>query len=146
MLKIYIFIVILIFGINIPFMSFAQVSVLVDSKCFTIDRSNSKWHKNDTLPASVVSGNFDSENVSSFPNPASSEIDFIMNIEEYKIESVKIDDFNGKVVFNFNSENIKSKIRWNLIDQKGQKVPSGIYFLIIKTKTHILSHKFIIKN
>ena len=91
-----------------------------------------------------VSENTKIENINIYPNPVSSEMFIKLNSAEPidNIKTITILNNQGEIVDNLNYENQYSneiEINWN----KGN-LPSGVYYLVIKTGKEQISEKFII--
>ena len=95
---------------------------------------------------------FDGKNVrfeQNFPNPFSDQTTFRFNLKEDATISLSIYTLNGKLVKDIiKSEAYKggfySNITWDGTDNNENKLPSGIYYMILTTKSDIISKKLTI--
>ena len=78
------------------------------------------------------------QNISVYPNPASSGKVFVENRSGEKIESIEILDMKGAVLLRFFPNQTRAEL--DLASLKG-----GLYFLKIHTKTSIVSKKIVIQ-
>jgi len=111
-------------------------------KCMTIDRSLSDWHKPDSVVSSVLDETL--RLISIMPNPSNSEIHFELSINGNYYD-IQITNLDGVILKKFD---IKSDNRyiWDLKDNNGKSVPSGIYFLIMKNSINVYSYKFVVER
>ncbi|MFC2131074.1 T9SS type A sorting domain-containing protein [Bacteroidota bacterium] len=83
--------------------------------------------------------------VSCYPNPATKEVNLSISIDNNSDTEIEIYDSRGNKVkgFNFNTfargEHIVS---WNLIDDNGMNIPSGIYYVRVRTNDKVKAEKF----
>lgn len=82
---------------------------------------------------------FNSKEISIYPNPAIDFITIKLNSEDKQIENLKIINLLGEVVYedNFNQTSAK-------VNLKGFN--SGIYFLMVKSAKEVLKRKFVVKE
>ncbi|GAB1371645.1 hypothetical protein MASR1M45_17070 [Candidatus Kapaibacterium sp.] len=108
----------------------------------TIDRSLSDWHKPDSVVSSVLDETL--RLISIMPNPSNSEIHFELSINGNYYD-IQITNLDGVILKKFD---IKSDNRyiWDLKDNNGKSVPSGIYFLIMKNSINVYSYKFVVER
>ena len=82
--------------------------------------------------ASLGKDNFD--NVKIFPNPVRPEFNGVVTIEGLMDKTlIKITDIQGNLVYEMRSEG--GRAIWNLQNLNGQKVASGVYFVMCTTET-----------
>jgi hypothetical protein len=70
-----------------------------------------------------------------FPNPSSGEAHFFLNSPAPILVNVRVFDILGRVVQEFEARPISSglqKLAWNGRDERGVRLPAGIYFLQIQ--------------
>ncbi len=83
--------------------------------------------------------------VSCYPNPATKEVNLSISIDHNSDTEIEIYDSRGNEVksFNFNTfargEHI---ISWNLINDNGINIPSGIYYVRVRTNDKVKAEKF----
>ena len=79
--------------------------------------------------------------ISAYPNPFNSALTIELNgATEYA--EISITDISGKIIKNFTmpkSTYNYTAFRWDGTDQNGEKVPSGKYFITVKSKNGITS-------
>ncbi|MCF7919913.1 MAG: T9SS type A sorting domain-containing protein [Candidatus Cloacimonetes bacterium] len=81
-------------------------------------------------------------NITGFPNPFSSQIEFICSGSRAEISSLNIYDIKGRIVKTINTA---GTITWDGKDQNDQILPSGIYFPRIMTDYGIFYTDKIVK-
>jgi hypothetical protein len=86
--------------------------------------------------------------INTFPNPATIDCKISINSTLLNsIESINIYNSQGKIIrklsINLAASGNETQILWDLVDENGSQVPSGIYYIIIsdgiKTYTHKIS-------
>jgi|APSaa5957512493_1039668.scaffolds.fasta_scaffold00049_5 hypothetical protein len=67
-------------------------------------------------------------NFSISPNPFNNSIEIQWDKNNYNFE-IEIHNILGKNIWSYTPKNYTSSVHWNAIDEKGNEVPTGIYFL-----------------
>jgi hypothetical protein len=81
------------------------------------------------------------------PNPVSNQVEFILNFPDNGIADLEIRDIYGKIIYNIDNIMLSEKdnsVFWNLTDIQGREVPSGVYFINMKSGTYSLTRKLCI--
>lgn len=84
--------------------------------------------------------------VNIYPNPANKSVNFDFNSISQIINSAKIFDINGNLIYEINTnDRINGIFKWNFIDNLGRKVNSGTYILIYIVNGINYYNKFILE-
>lgn len=105
-------------------------------------KSAKDMHKNTT---SANDNMFDNE-FTIFPNPSEGKFHFNLRLTDMGETHVRIFDITGKNIYNViqQNENIgRNTITWNGVNNSGQQVDPGFYFVEIRTGTKSYSGKLI---
>jgi hypothetical protein len=84
-----------------------------------------------------------------YPNPAIGNTTIKYAIPEKTNISLKIYDISGRVVKTLASgvkEPAYYKVKWNGVDDRGRKVPAGVYFVRFDSKEYRQTRKLILIN
>ncbi len=82
-----------------------------------------------------------------YPNPATTYIHINYYVKNSGFTNITAFNLSGKkikTIFNGYSQSGKSVLNWNLNDSDGNPVPSGIYFITIKSKLFVNTVKMVV--
>jgi flagellar hook assembly protein FlgD len=82
-----------------------------------------------------------------YPNPISSSVTIIYSIPQSTKVSLKIVDIMGRPIKTLVNGEIAAgsyNIQWNVDDEKGRSVPTGIYFLRMEGGDYLQTKKLIV--
>lgn len=87
--------------------------------------------------------------VSISPNPASQFVEINMTLPDLQNAQIRIIDMRGNLINSFDMKNVSSGshfISWNLMDNYGNSVSDGIYFLSVKSEKINTLEKIIVNR
>lgn len=106
-----------------------------------------KGYKTD-IEESVYQKVFPLKLYQNIPNPSAGPTTIPFSLPSKRKISILIYDVTGKVVKRLISEKEMDsgfyKIKWNLDDERGEKVPAGVYFYRLYTQNHRETKKMVI--
>ncbi len=83
---------------------------------------------------------------SPYPNPFKSQIQIKYSLVKHGCIKIDVYDINGRLVRNLLNQNLQDGVRiavWNGKDENGKQLPSGVYFVRLKTPNKSITKKII---
>ncbi len=88
-------------------------------------------------------------NIEVYPNPASEKVYITFKSDETSAAKVSVFNINGNLITELNTASDGTSgmhyTEWNLCNQSGQRVPSGLYFCRILTRNEFKPGKILVK-